>query len=90
MRQKKFREYSVIFFAGLMWDAILSLDTISTAHYWWTVAGVISISTTLISYAMIDKILENSKVNWKKALTLALGSGIGSAVATALLGRIPQ
>ena len=81
------KEYTLIFLAGALWDAILSLDTIFTSHFNSTGVFLSTITMTLLPYALLERILENGKTNWSKAITLALGSGCGALVATEILKR---
>lgn len=82
------RDYVIIFAAGTAWDAILSIDTIFTANFAAVGAALTTMSVTLLSYAMYDRIIENMKVNWLKVWTLAAGSAVGAGVTTEALKHL--
>lgn len=82
------RDYAIIFFAGVLWDSILSVDTILTANFSAWGAAFSTLTVTLLSYFMYDRIMENAKINWSKAATLAVGSAIGAGLTTGLLDKL--
>lgn len=85
MRRNSRWDFVLIFAAGFVWDALLSVDTIWTAHFSAIGASFSTISVTMLSYFMYDRIREETGVNWRKAWTLAIGSGLGAGTATYLL-----
>lgn len=79
-------EYVLIFLAGSAWDALASLDTIFTSHFSVSWVFFSSVALTLLGYSIFDRIIEDAKVSWPKVWALSLGSGLGAAITSGLLG----
>ncbi len=76
------RDYVLVFFVGMAWDFILTIDIIFTAQY--KILGLMSTTflITIISYLIWPK-LYSPETGIKKPMvfTMATGSALGAGVA---------
>jgi hypothetical protein len=72
------------FLLGLVWDAIVCIDLIATAHGLWFLAGITTIILTVLSFEVYDKLVAKGL---KRPLiySLATGSAIGTMIAVKYL-----
>ena len=72
------------FMLGLVWDAIVCVDLIATAHGFWFLAGATTIVLTVLTFEVFDKLVGKG-LKRKLIYSLATGSAIGTMIAVRYL-----
>lgn len=72
------RERISLFFVGLIWDAIVTLDIIVTSQHLAWAAAVTTAVLTLVSFTVYPRIVKSDGLKWGNLLTLTVGSAIGT------------
>ena len=72
------------FILGLLWDGLVCLDVIATAHGLWFLAGISTIILTVLAFEVYDKLVSRG-LKRGCILSLALGSSVGTMIAVRFL-----
>lgn len=84
MKGGGWQQHLVIFVVCLLWDLMLSFDTIFTAHFNIPQVGATSYLNVWLGYLLFDAVVEDSIISYSKAQAAALGAGAGGMLGTAI------
>lgn len=77
-------QHVVVFAVCVLWDGMLSLDTVFTSQFSIGPVGATSWANVMMSYLLFDAVVDNSIISWSKAHAAALGAAMGGMIGTAL------
>lgn len=85
MKGGGWQQHLVIFVVCLLWDGMLTFDTIFTAHFNIGQVGITSYLNVWLGYMLFDAVVEDSIISYSKAQAAALGASAGGMIGTAIL-----
>ena len=75
-------KYVKMFSWGILWDMLLTLDTLFLTRRWITSLGVITFVIVVFTFKLYNKVIKDDDLQWDLLIPLALGSAISAALTT--------